>query len=124
MRFPQHARLPALACAIGLAAAYALSAAWPIRYVATARVMLPAEAVKLDLLHFTPTDAVMALALSNAGGAKRWAHLLEIADEIAAYRRENPGAKVGKIDAHLARKIGRGRRGYSARSFRRKLPRI
>jgi hypothetical protein len=48
--------------------------------------------------------------------------LTEIRDAIAAYRRdENPNAKVNKIASHLAQKIGRGRRGYSSRSFRRKL---
>jgi Mrp family chromosome partitioning ATPase len=43
--FLEHARLPALALAVGLATAYALTAAWPARYAATARVMMPAEAV-------------------------------------------------------------------------------
>lgn len=35
------ARLPVLALAIGLAIAYALTAAWPTRYAATARVLMP-----------------------------------------------------------------------------------
>jgi len=43
--FLGHARLPALAFAIGLGIAYALTAAWPSRYTASARVIMPAGAV-------------------------------------------------------------------------------
>jgi Mrp family chromosome partitioning ATPase len=39
-----RARLPVLALALGLAAGYAATLAWPVRYAATARVMLPASA--------------------------------------------------------------------------------
>jgi capsular exopolysaccharide synthesis family protein len=41
VKFPEHARLPALALAIAIAIAYALTAAWPTRYAATARVIMP-----------------------------------------------------------------------------------
>jgi len=45
--------------------------------------LLPSEPVKRELLHFTPNDGLLALAMSNADGAKRCAKALEMLDRVA-----------------------------------------
>lgn len=63
-----HARVPLLALAAGLAIAYAATAAWPVRYAATARVMLPhgvsqgSRIVKLEQAAGDPQAAVAAVS--------------------------------------------------------------
>ena len=67
MIFLEHARLPALAFAIALGAAYAVTAAWPTRYAATARVIMPAgmtqgsQIIKIESLADDPQLAARSV---------------------------------------------------------------
>lgn len=80
------ARLPAVVFALGLAIAYALTAAWPIRYAASARVIMPAGATpgsRIVKIEHAAADAQLALAAVN--------------DELAIYLRQ----KAELLDAPL-----------------------
>lgn len=63
-----HARLPLLGLAAGLALAYAASAAWPVRYAASARVMLPqgvSQGSRIVKLEHSAGDLQAAVAAVN-----------------------------------------------------------
>lgn len=61
--------------------------------------LLPPEGVKRELFHFTPNDAVAALALANGDGAKRWTRVMELLDEIAKLvgQPQVPSEEIAKL---------------------------
>ena len=67
MILPDYARVPALVFAIGLGVAYAVTAAWPTHYAATARVMMPAgltqgsQIIKIERLADDPQVAASSV---------------------------------------------------------------
>jgi hypothetical protein len=74
--------------------------------------LLPVMPVDTSLLHYVPKDAVLAVALSNSDGAKRWARLLEFVDEIerlagAGREKAQPSAAVRQIERELGVDFGR-----------------
>jgi Mrp family chromosome partitioning ATPase len=78
-----HARLPALLFAIGLITAYAFTVAWPTRYTATARVMMPEGAmagsriVKIEHHAAEPHAAASSVKSELEGYVRRKAQLLD-----------------------------------------------
>ena len=83
MTYLAHARLPAFIIATAMALAYVLASAWPVRYVATARVMVPGERM---------------VSLTHAGDDPQSA-AQPVNEQLAAYLRD----KAQLIDPPMVR---------------------
>jgi hypothetical protein len=57
--------------------------------------LLPAKAVNTELLHYAPKDAVIAMAMANDNGQKRWERLLAMIDAFV------PPPEKGKAAEHI-----------------------
>ena len=78
MTFLAHARLPVLILGLSLGIAYAATAAWPIRYLATARVLVSGERmVRLEHAANDPHSAASALKGHLAGYLRAKAELID-----------------------------------------------
>jgi hypothetical protein len=71
--------------------------------------LLPTEPVRREMLHFTPNDAVAALAVSASHGVKRYEKLLELLDLIAKNSGGDkvPSEEIGKTMKALDLDIGK-----------------
>ncbi len=71
--------------------------------------LVPTEPARTELLHFTPSDPVLAAVLSNARGAERWAQALKLVDHVARQSgdREVPSEAIAKVEKNLGLDIGK-----------------
>ncbi len=71
--------------------------------------LLPTEPVKKDLLHFTPADTVLVTAMSNAGGAERWAEIVKLLDGIAKLSGHGmvPSEEIDKVEKAIGIDFGK-----------------
>lgn len=72
--------------------------------------ILPTTAVPMELLQFAPKDGMVAAALANADGEKRFARAVELADQIAKAVEPNsppPSQQLAQIEGALGLSIGK-----------------
>jgi hypothetical protein len=71
--------------------------------------LLPSKAVDTSMLHFAPKDTVLAAALNNADGEKRWDKLIALADAVVPGGRaeEKPSAFMKQFEGMLGVQIGK-----------------
>jgi hypothetical protein len=69
----------------------------------------PKEPVKKELLHFTPADTVLAVAMSNSNGAERWAQIVKLIDACAKIggAKDVPSEEIAKFEKGLGIDIGK-----------------
>lgn len=71
--------------------------------------LLPQEAAKKELLHFTPNDTVLAAAISNDHGAERWTKFLKLMDAVAKVANANkmPSEEIAQMEKALELDFGK-----------------
>jgi hypothetical protein len=71
--------------------------------------LLPAKGVDPSLLQFVPKDSIMAFALANDNGEKRWTQLLGLIDDIsrAVGERRLPSEQLVEFEKSLGINLGK-----------------
>jgi hypothetical protein len=76
--------------------------------------LYPTKPVNKEVLHFAPADAMLVAALSNGGGAKRWARLLEMGDQfvqqlaqLTGQKHDLPSDMVKQVQAQIGIDLGK-----------------